>query len=208
MDVQFLKDKIFEENRIVDLLSELGCHHIKQSAYMVQCANPDGDNPTAICIYLNENLTTINYTRQMLPSGQTRTTDFIDLVSFVRECTFFQSLQWICNACGYDYYEAEPEMPPSRSVLRDIMELTKADVCEPEDNTPIKPIDNGTYKTFLGTLLDEVCHALHVHIHHPRLGFAEDVEEFIDIYLALVVDISPAVVEDVCCFRRICLRVE
>ena len=141
MDVQFLKDKIFEENRIVDLLSELGCHHIKQSAYMVQCANPDGDNPTAICIYLNENLTTINYTRQMLPTGQTRTTDFIDLVSFVRECTFFQSLQWICNACGYDYYEAEPEIPLSRSILRVITELTKASVGEPEDNTPIKPID-------------------------------------------------------------------
>jgi DNA primase len=141
MDVQFLKDKLLEENRIVDMLTELCCHHIKQSDNMIQCANPDGDNATAICIYLNENLTTINYTRTMLPSGQTRTTDFIDLVSFIRNCSFFQSLQWICNVCGYDYYEDEPELPRNIRILYDIIEMTNKDKAEIEDKTPIKPID-------------------------------------------------------------------
>ena len=81
MDVQFLKEKLLEENRVADLLLSLGCHHVKQSSNMVQCANPDGgDNPTAVCVYLNENLTTLDYTRQLLPDGQTRTTDIIDFV--------------------------------------------------------------------------------------------------------------------------------
>ena len=141
MDVQFLKDKLLEENRIVDLLTELGCHHIKQSNHMVQCANPDGDNHTAICIYLNENLTTINYTRQMLPNGQTRTTDIIDLVSFVRGCTFFQSLQWICSVNGWDYYEEEPELPDSMQILHMLTKMNKESVTDDEDNSPIKPID-------------------------------------------------------------------
>lgn len=141
MDVQFLKDKLLEEDRIVDLLTELGCHHIKQSNHMVQAANPDGDNPTAICIYLNENLTTLNYTRQMLPSGQTRTTDIIDLVSFVREYTFFKSLQWICSINGWDYYEEEPELDYAMQTLDVIDQLNKEYAVDPEDNTPIKPID-------------------------------------------------------------------
>lgn len=141
MDVQFLKDKLLEENRIVNLLTELGCHHIKQSNHMVQAANPDGDNPTAICIYLNENLTTLNYTRQMLPSGQTRTTDIIDLVSFVRGTSFFQSLQWICKANGWDYYEEEPELDNCMQILYVIAKMKSENDAYVEDNTPIKPID-------------------------------------------------------------------
>lgn len=141
MDVQFLKDKLLEENRIVDILTELGCHHIKQNNHMVQCANPDGDNPTAICVYLNENLTTINYTRQILPKGQTRTTDILDLVSFIRGCSFVQSLQWICNVCGYDYYEDEPELPYSLQILHILTKMNKESSAEEEDNSAIKPID-------------------------------------------------------------------
>lgn len=140
MDVQFLKEKLLEENRVVDILTELGCHHIKQSGHMIQCANYDGNNPTAICIYLNENLTTLNYTRQMLPKGQTRTTDIIDLVSFVRGCTFFHSLQWICNECGYDYYEEEPELPESLQILHMLKKMNKESIVDEEDNAPIKPI--------------------------------------------------------------------
>lgn len=157
MDVQFLKEKLLEENRIVDMLTELGCHHIKQNSHIVQCANPDGDNHTAICIYLNENLTTINYTRQILPKGQTRTTDIIDLVSFLRECTFFQSLQWICNTCGWDYYEDEPELPYSMQVLQMLHKVNKEYAVDEEDKTPIKPIDPKILEYYLpiGNILFE-----------------------------------------------------
>jgi DNA primase len=141
MDVQFLKEKLLEENRVVDILTELGCHHIKQNNHMVQCANPDGDNPTAICIYLNENLTTINYTRQILPKGQTRTTDILDLVSFVRGCSFFQSLQWVCNVNGWDYYEDEPELPYSLQILHILTKMNKESSVDEEDKSAIKPID-------------------------------------------------------------------
>lgn len=157
MDVQFLKDKLLEENRIVDILTELGCHHIKQTDHMVQCANPDGDNRTAICIYLNENLTTINYTRQILSNGQTRTTDIVDLISFLRRCTFFQSLQWICNTCGWDYYEEEPELPYSMQVLQMLVKMNKESDAYNEDKTPIKPINPKILEYYLpvGNILFE-----------------------------------------------------
>ena len=141
MDVQFLKEKLLEENRIVNILEELGCHHIKQNNHIVQCANPDGDNPTAICVYLNENLTTINYTRQMLSDGQTRTTDLLDLVSYVNGCSFFKSLQWICELCGYDYYEEEPEQDSAMQVIQLIDKMNKQSLTDEEDKAPLKPID-------------------------------------------------------------------
>ena len=149
MDVQFLKEKLLEENRVVGLLSSLGCHHIKQSSNMVQCCNVDGNNSTAVCIYLNENLTCINYTRQMLKSGQTRTTDIIDLVSFVRSCTFFQSLQWICNINGWDYYEEQEETPYTLQVLHMITKMNKESVSEEEDNKPLKPISEKILNYYL-----------------------------------------------------------
>lgn len=141
MDVQLLKDKILEEDKIDDILTELGCHHIKHNSGYVTCGNPDGDNTSAITIYLNENLTCINYTREMLPSGQTRTTDLLDLVTFVRSCSFFHAIQWICEICGWDYYTEEEALPPSLEWLHYLTKMNKESTIEEEDNIPVKPID-------------------------------------------------------------------
>lgn len=141
MDVQLLKDKILEEDKIDDILTELGCHHIKHNSGYITCGNPDGDNTSAITIYLNENLTCINYTREMLPSGQTRTTDLLDLVTFVRGCSFFHAIQWICGICGWDYYAVEEELPSSLEWLHYLTKMNKESTIEEEDNTPVKPID-------------------------------------------------------------------
>ena len=142
MDVQFLKEKLLEENRVAALLLSLGCHHVKQSSNMVQCANPDGgDNPTAVCVYLNENLTTLDYTRQLLPDGQTRTTDIIDFVCWAQKINFFAALKWICSTCGYDYYDEPEELPESLQILHMLTKMNKESaVVDEVDNTPIKPI--------------------------------------------------------------------
>lgn len=149
MDVQFLKEKLLEENRIVEILENLGCHHIKQNDHLIQCANPDGDNHAAICVYLNDNLTTINYTRQMLPDGQTRTTDILDLVSYIRGGSFFMALQWICEVSGYDYYDEEPELPESMQTLYALVKMNKQDMAEEEDKAPLKPIDSNILDYYL-----------------------------------------------------------
>ena len=141
MDTQRLKEHVLDNNLIPNILEELGCHHIRQRSDMVQAANPDGNNPTAICVYLNENLTTLNYTRQILPSGQTRTTDIYDLVVFLRDCSFFEALKWLCELCGIVYYAEEDEVPESLQILQFLNQMNKECVDEETDNSPLKPID-------------------------------------------------------------------
>ena len=148
MDAQRLKEHILDNNLIPSILEELGCHHIKVRSDMVQAANPDGDNPTAICIYLNENLTTLNYTRQILPSGQTRTTDIFDLVGYVRECSFFETIKWLCELCGIDYYAAEEEIPESLQILQFLTDMNKECDNENVDTSPLAPIDTQILKYY------------------------------------------------------------
>ena len=141
MDAQRLKEHILDNNLVPDILSELGCHHIKVRNDLVQAANPDGDNSTAICVYLNENLTTLNYTRQILSKGQTRTTDIYDLVGFIRDINFFETIKWLCEFCGLDYYAEEEEVPESLQILQFLNEMNRECGTEEEDTSPLKPID-------------------------------------------------------------------
>lgn len=149
MDVQRLKEHILDNNLVPDILMELGCHSIKNRDNMVQAANPDGDNPTAICVYLNENLTTLNYTRQILLNGQTRTTDICDLIGYIRSCSFFETVKWLCGFCGLDYYADEEELPESLQILQFLNQMNKESGIEEEDTTPLKPIDPKVLKYYL-----------------------------------------------------------
>ena len=48
MDIEMLKEHILENDLIPKILEELGCHHIRKKDGYFQCANPDGDNVTAV----------------------------------------------------------------------------------------------------------------------------------------------------------------
>jgi DNA primase len=143
LDIQRIKEHILDNNLVADVLSELGCHSLKQSTNMVQGANPDGgDNPTAVCVYLNDNLTTLDYTRQILPEGHNRTTDLIDFIIWARSCNFIEAIKWLCGFCGLDYYAEEEELPDSLQILQLITQMNKeCGVNNEEDMTPLKPID-------------------------------------------------------------------
>ena len=150
MDVQYLKQKILEEGRIPDILQELGCPHIRERNGMVQCCNPDGgDNPSAVCVYLNENLTTLDYTRSLLSEGQTRTTDLIDFVCWAQKINFFAALKWICSTCGYDYYDEPEELPESLQILQMLTKMNKESTSEEEDSMPLKPIPEKVLSYYL-----------------------------------------------------------
>ena len=149
MDVQRLKEHILDNNLVPDILTEIGCHHVRVRSDMVQAANPDGDNATAICVYLNENLTTLNYTRQILSEGQTRTTDIMDLVGYIRDCSFFETIKWLCGFCGLDYYAEEEEIPESLQVLQFLNQMNKESIGDEDDNTPLKPISPKVLEYYL-----------------------------------------------------------
>lgn len=84
VNIADLKNYILEEQQIEPILEELGCHHISHKTGYYQCANPDGDNRTALCIYENENLTAVDYTRD-IANGKT-SYDLISVVQFFWNC--------------------------------------------------------------------------------------------------------------------------
>ncbi len=152
MNIKDLKIKILDDNKTEYILDALGCHHIKvhNSNEYITCGNPDGgDNPQAITLYLNENLTCINYTRSILPSTQTRSADIFDLIMWAKDVNFFRAVQWVCSICGLDYYADEEEMPESLQILQFLNQMNKESVGEEEDNTPLKPIDSKVLDYYL-----------------------------------------------------------
>lgn len=144
MNIKELKIRILDDNKTEYILETIGCHHIKvhNSNEYITCGNPDGgDNPCAITLYLNENLTCINYTRNILPANQTRTTDIFDLIMWAKDTDFFHAVQWACTICGLDYYADEEEIPESLQVLQFLSQMNKECIEEDTDYSPLKPID-------------------------------------------------------------------
>lgn len=136
MIVSDIKEYILNNDYTEQILSELGCHHIVNKGEYITCGNKDGDNKQAITIYLNDNLTCVNYTRQI--SKDKRTHDIFDLISFVEDLTFPEALKWACDALGIDYYKEPEDIPASLQILRMLKDMYREDGSV--DNTPLKPI--------------------------------------------------------------------
>lgn len=153
MTAQELKEHVYENDLIEQVLSEIGCHHIKKHSNFWTAANPDGDNQSAIVVYDNENLTTINYTRQLVKTP--RATDIFDLIAFLKDCTFPEALREVCNICGIDFYQEPQEIPESLQILRMLKEMSLGEAGE--DQTPVKPISEDILSYYLpyGNILFE-----------------------------------------------------
>lgn len=81
MTINELKEYICDKEKIYKILDSIGCHHIvfHNNKNYYSCANPDGDNITAITVKLNHNLTIKNYTREVeFPEAS----DIFNLISY------------------------------------------------------------------------------------------------------------------------------
>jgi len=134
--VSDLKEYLLNNDCAEQILSELGCHHIVNKGEYITCGNKDGDNKQAISVYLNENLTCINYTRQL--SKDKRTHDIFDLICFVEDLSFPEALKWTCDLFGIDYYKEPEEIPESLQILKMLKEMSSGD--DSDDSAPLKPI--------------------------------------------------------------------
>ena len=99
MDIESLKEYVLENDLIPVILEGLGCHHIRHKDGFYQCANYDGDNTTAVCVYENTNLTTINYTRDIRQGRNS--SDLISLVEYYKNESFPYAVKWICDCLLY-----------------------------------------------------------------------------------------------------------
>ena len=157
MDIEILKEHILENNFIPTILEELGCHHIRKKDGYFQCANPDGDNVTAVCVYENTNLTTINYTRD-ISNGKNIHTDLISLVEFYKNETFPYAVKWICDVLDIDYYSnLNEDLPKSLQLTKMLVEMQSVDT-ESETEKPLKPISEkilSYFKPYVNDMFNE-----------------------------------------------------
>lgn len=138
MDIESLKEYILENDLIPVVLERLGCHHIRHKDGFYQCANYDGDNVTAVCVYENTNLTTINYTRD-IKQGR-NSSDLISLVEFYKNENFPYAVKWICDELDIDYYKNfDEDLPESLQITKMLLELQAGD-CNEESEKPLTPI--------------------------------------------------------------------
>lgn len=157
LDVKELKNYIYENRYVEQILESIGCHHIKyhsSNSYWT-CANATGDNNGAIVLYNNEYLMCLNYTRQMIHG--TRKTDIIDLVCYTRDLAFPEGLKFICQEIGMSYYhDFEEDMPESFKILKLLEDMDSNLSIEKEK--PLKPINESIltyYKSYVNDLFFE-----------------------------------------------------
>jgi DNA primase len=153
MDIQNLKHYILDNNKIPLILESLGCHDIQNKSTYYSCANKDGDNKTAINVYQNENLITLDYTRD-IPSIHGNS-DIFSLVQFFQNCSFFEAVKFVCNAIGIDYYyDFDEKLPQSIKITKMLLNMNNGDNSENED-MPVKPINEhilSYYKPYVNDL--------------------------------------------------------
>lgn len=157
MDIRELKNYIYENKYVEQILESIGCHHIKYhvSGSYWTCANATGDNNNAIVLYNNEFLACTNYTRQMIKTN--RATDIIDLVCYTKDLTFVKGLNYICGEIGISYYhDFEEDVPECFKILKMINEMDSniSDTIE----KPLIPISEkiiSYYKPYVNDLFYE-----------------------------------------------------
>jgi DNA primase len=99
LDLSNIKQKLLNNQElIIKLLEELGCHSISIKNNQIRSALPDGDSPTNIRIKLNDNLTTTVFSRGDFEGG-----DIVNLVEYLKQYKFTKALRWICNVLNIPY---------------------------------------------------------------------------------------------------------
>lgn len=140
-----LKEYIIDNNCIDTILEDLGCGYIVKHSGYYTCSNPDGNNKNAVTVYENENLTVLNYTRNITKNK--RSADIFDLVAFYKDCSFPEALRHVHSLLGLDYYSEKEELCESLQILRMLKEMCSHD--DEEDSEPIKPISEQILSYYL-----------------------------------------------------------
>lgn len=150
-----LKEYILENSHIDTILEDLGCGHIVKHSGYYTCSNPDGNNRSAVTVYENENLTVLNYTRNI--TKDKRSADIFDLVAFYKDCSFPEALKYVHRLLGLDFYSEREELCESLQILRMLKDMCIGD--DREDDEPVKPISEEILSYYLS---------------YPNVKFEED----------------------------------
>lgn len=143
MDALDLKERIINDDKVIDILEALGMHSINQkNDKYITCGMPDGDRKNSTAVYL-DNLHVDAYTRNIKDAYGG--SDIISLVSFINESYFSDSIKWICDVCGYDYFGQDVKRSRLADWVRDMSKVGKGNS---EENEKLVPIDEKLLKYY------------------------------------------------------------
>lgn len=142
MEAQDIKNYIYENDRIEYVLEQLDMHHIKQhdNGRYITCGFPDGDNNKSCVVFCDTEYYNVDaYTRNI--EDKFGNSDLISLICFVKDIYFTESLKWVCDILGLDYYkDVDEEIPDSLKLTKMLLEMNKTGDCQIEDDK-LKPIN-------------------------------------------------------------------
>lgn len=144
MNAQDLKEYIIDNSFIEKILENIGCKSIQKHSNYFSATNPDGDARSVI-VYSNENLTTVNYTRNIVKNKNSA--DIFDLISFYKDYSFPETLKYVHALLGLDYYQEREELPESLQIIKLLKEMSTGE--DDEDDSPVKPISEKILSYYL-----------------------------------------------------------
>ena len=154
MDVKQVKSYIYENNKIEDILIELGMHHIKwhdNNSY-ITCGMPDGDNPQSTTVYNNSSLNVVAYTRDIV--DEYGVSDIVSLVCFTKNLYFSNAVHWLCSFLGLDYYYTPPKKDKLLEFFQNMLSIKKkSEVEEP----PLKPLNEEVLIQYQRSSFQQFC---------------------------------------------------
>lgn len=147
MEARTIKEYIFNNNKVEYVLEQLGMHHIKwhNGEEYITCGMPDGDNISSTTVYNDSFLGVRAYTRDIKDAYGI--SDIISLVTFIRHCFFTESINWLCELLGLDYYSEEQVVDFSIMYENKVLALCK----QTKGNSieTLKPISEEVLKSYL-----------------------------------------------------------
>lgn len=161
MTINELKEYIYEQNKIQDILEALGCHDIKyntQKEYW-SAAQPDGDNPQGINIRNNKYLNYRSFSRGIdYEDGK----DLISLVETVKKLSFIEAIKYLHNTLDLPFeFKRQEEKPKKKfdplSVFKNVL----------RNNRRIVNVDD--IKVLEDKLLDDFVPMLHIDWFHEGI---------------------------------------
>lgn len=113
MTINELKEYIYEQNKIQDILEKLGCHEIKyneQREYW-SATQPDGDNPMGVVIRNNQYLSYRSFSRGVdYEDGK----DLISLVEDIKKISFIESIKYLHKILELPFEFKKKEEKPKK----------------------------------------------------------------------------------------------
>lgn len=164
-----LKEFIVENEHVDTILEDLGCGNIVRHSGYYTCSNPDGNNKQSVTVYINENLTTINYTRNITKNK--RCADIFDLIAFYKDCSFPEALRYVHGLLGLDFYQEKEEPCESLQILKMLKEMnTGSDSVNDEPVSPISEDILSYYLQYGNSMFDDDGISLEVQ-HEFEVGY-------------------------------------